>query len=78
MMNTLLQAGNMPPAVKYSFSHYGRRSYDSARDIINPDEIDVTGCERSDEGLEIKFSRDGLKGVTVEESLPQEFVLEAF
>lgn len=77
-MNTLLQPGNMPPAVKYTFSHYGRRSYDSTRDIINPDEIDVTGCERSDEGLEIKFSRDGLKGVQVEESLPQEFALEAF
>jgi hypothetical protein len=77
-MNTLLQDGNMFPMVKYTLSHYGYRSYDSARDNIDPSETDITGCEKSSDGLEIKFSRDGLKGVITEESVPQEFVLEAF
>jgi hypothetical protein len=64
--------------VRYSLSNYGYRSYDHTKDIIDPTEVDVTGCGKDDEDFEMKFSRDGLRGVIVEESVPQGFIGEAF
>ncbi len=74
-MISLTPDGHMPPMIKYTFSDYGYRS--EKREEINPEELNITGLEKSEEGFELVFSRKELSGVMIETSFPQEYVLQA-